>query len=179
MIYEALGHYPIMSGSKKNDFTILISDRNNPGRISSPFEPGLDVPVDDWPFLYLRERGIPTIYLKVMAGLGIFIMGLSFFLYRTDNKQGRESEFKFLKWAFFFMGLAFLLLETKSVIQFSLLFGTTWLNNSLVFLAVLIFVLIANHLAASIRKKWLLKNEHHYASYAYAWFNYCIHFPTC
>ncbi|MCI0445475.1 hypothetical protein L0152_19960 [bacterium] len=157
MIYEALGHYPIMSGRKKDDFTILISDRNNPGRISSPLEPGLDVPVDDWPFLYLRERGIPTIYLKVIAGLGIFIIGLSFFLYRADKKHGHESEFKFLKWAFFFMGLAFLLLETKSVIQFSLLFGTTWLNNSLVFLAVLIFVLIANHLAASIQKTWLLK----------------------
>src|SRR5262249_32644211 len=53
------------------------------------------------------------------------------------------------------MGLAFLLLETKSVVQFSLLFGTTWLNNSLVFLAVLMFVLLANHLAS--RFQWLWK----------------------
>lgn len=48
------------------------------------------------------------------------------------------------------MGTAFLLLETKSVIQFSLLFGTTWLNNSLVFLAVLTLVLAANWSAARL-----------------------------
>ncbi len=31
------------------------------------------------------------------------------------------------------MGAAFLLLETKSVVQFALLFGTTWFVNALVF----------------------------------------------
>jgi hypothetical protein len=49
------------------------------------------------------------------------------------------------------MGTAFLLLETKGVIQFSLLFGTTWLNSSLVFLAVLVLVLAANATAARVR----------------------------
>ena len=63
----------------------------------------------------------------------------------------------YIKGAFFFMGVAFLLLETKSVIQFSLLFGTTWLNNSLVFLAVLVFVLLANHLANLFPRPGLLK----------------------
>ena len=48
------------------------------------------------------------------------------------------------------MGVAFLLLETKGVIQFSLLFGTTWTNNSLVFLAVLVLVLLANWTAQVI-----------------------------
>ena len=37
----------------------------------------------------------------------------------------------------FFMGAAFLLLETKSIVQFALLFGTTWLVNSLVFAGIL------------------------------------------
>jgi hypothetical protein len=54
------------------------------------------------------------------------------------------------------MGTAFLLLETKSVIQFSLLFGTTWLNNSLVFLAILVLVLLANWAAAALRGDWIL-----------------------
>ena len=53
------------------------------------------------------------------------------------------------------MGLAFLLLETKSVIQFSLLFGTTWLNNSLVFLAVLLLVLAANWAALHLSRRAL------------------------
>ena len=43
----------------------------------------------------------------------------------------------------FFMGAAFLLLETKSVVQFALLFGTTWFVNALVFLGVLLSVLVA------------------------------------
>jgi hypothetical protein len=43
----------------------------------------------------------------------------------------------------FFMGVAFLLLETKSVVQFALLFGTTWLVNALVFIGVLLSVLLA------------------------------------
>jgi hypothetical protein len=43
----------------------------------------------------------------------------------------------------FFMGVAFMLLETKSVTQFALLFGTTWFVNALVFLGVLCSVLVA------------------------------------
>ena len=38
----------------------------------------------------------------------------------------------------FFMGAAFLLLETKNVVQFALLFGTTWVVNAAVFAGVLL-----------------------------------------
>jgi hypothetical protein len=51
----------------------------------------------------------------------------------------------------FFMGAAFLLLETKSVVQFALLFGTTWLVNSLVFVGVLLSVLLAIEVERRIR----------------------------
>jgi hypothetical protein len=47
----------------------------------------------------------------------------------------------------FFMGVAFLLLETKSVVQFALLFGTTWFVNALVFGGVLLSVLAAIEVA--------------------------------
>ncbi len=43
----------------------------------------------------------------------------------------------------FFMGAAFLLLETKNVATSALLFGTTWLVNALVFTGVLLTVLAA------------------------------------
>jgi hypothetical protein len=43
----------------------------------------------------------------------------------------------------FFMGAAFMLLETKNVVQFALLFGTTWLVNALVFFGVLFSIFIA------------------------------------
>lgn len=44
---------------------------------------------------------------------------------------------------FFVLGVAFLLLETRSLVTFSLLFGATWIVNSLVFFAVLASVLLA------------------------------------
>ena len=44
---------------------------------------------------------------------------------------------------FFVLGIAFLLLETKSLVSFSLLFGTTWIVNALAFFAILASVLLA------------------------------------
>ena len=38
----------------------------------------------------------------------------------------------------FFLGAAFMLLEAKAVVQMALLFGSTWLVNSLVFITALI-----------------------------------------
>jgi hypothetical protein len=43
----------------------------------------------------------------------------------------------------FFLGVAFMLLEVKSLTTFSLLFGSTWLVNSLVFFAILTSVFLA------------------------------------
>jgi hypothetical protein len=41
------------------------------------------------------------------------------------------------------LGVAFLLLETRSLVTFSLLFGTTWIVNAMAFFAILASVLIA------------------------------------
>src|SRR5216117_2959770 len=49
------------------------------------------------------------------------------------------------------MGAAFLLLETKNVVQFALLFGTTWFVNSLVFAGVLLSVYAAVEVARRLR----------------------------
>ena len=52
---------------------------------------------------------------------------------------------------FFLLGVAFLLLETRSLVTFSLLFGNTWIVNSLVFFAVLASVLAAVAINARFR----------------------------
>ena len=44
---------------------------------------------------------------------------------------------------FVVLGIAFLLLETRSLVSFSLLFGTTWLVNALAFFGILASVLVA------------------------------------
>jgi hypothetical protein len=95
---------------------------------------------DDYPFLYLRERGIPVIYLVT---LGLILL-VSLVAVRTVSGPFRPMR-GYLD--LFFMGVAFLLLETKSVVQFALLFGTTWFVNALVFTAVLVSVLAAIEVA--------------------------------
>ncbi|HEV3203813.1 MAG TPA: hypothetical protein VGY77_05490 [Gemmataceae bacterium] len=44
----------------------------------------------------------------------------------------------------FFLGAGFMLIETKAVVQMALLFGSTWVVNSIVILAMLVMVLAAN-----------------------------------
>ena len=51
----------------------------------------------------------------------------------------------------FLLGAAFLLMETKSVTGFALLFGTTWVVNALVFGGVLLAVLAAVELTHRVR----------------------------
>src|SRR6476620_3331601 len=51
----------------------------------------------------------------------------------------------------FFLGAAFMLLETKAVVQLALLFGSTWLVNSLVFFTVLVMILLANLLVLKVK----------------------------
>jgi hypothetical protein len=51
----------------------------------------------------------------------------------------------------FFMGAAFLLLETSNVVRFALLFGTTWFVNALVFAGILVSVSLAIEVARRIR----------------------------
>ncbi|MGZ5528090.1 MAG: spermidine synthase [Limisphaerales bacterium] len=130
-----------------NDFFMVCGEKHS----GSPRQPyfnllGSASPTDDWPFLYLQTRGIPNFYLKAIAAVLLLIVGLLTALHLSTRKheefntQGLLS----IKIAFVIMGIAFLLLEAKSVIQFSLLFGATWFNNSLIFLAVLLTVLVAN-----------------------------------
>ena len=44
----------------------------------------------------------------------------------------------------FFLGAGFMLIETKAVVHMALLFGGTWIVNSVVFFAVLVMILLAN-----------------------------------
>jgi hypothetical protein len=94
--------------------------------------------LDDWPFLYLRTETIPSYYLGGLALL-IAIGALAF------AASGRLAGARLGAFSphFFVLGAAFLLLETRSIITFSLLFGTTWLVNALAFAAILVGVLAA------------------------------------
>ena len=108
---------------------------------------------DDWPFLYLREPFIAPYYLGAIAIIIAFAVLL---VARAAARSG--TSIRRFSPHFFVLGIAFLLLETRSLVTFSLLFGSTWLVNSLVFFAVLGSVLLAIFINQRFRFRspWLL-----------------------
>ena len=99
---------------------------------------------DNRPFPYLASASIPAPYLWLLVA----ILLASLLLVRVAGGPLTRMR-SYLDLAF--MGAAFLLLETKSIVQFALLFGTTWLVNALVFAGVLVAVYLAVETARWIR----------------------------
>jgi len=93
---------------------------------------------DDWPFLYLQSRLIPDVNVRSMLLLGG--LGIGMVLLFVPKQRGGA----WIDGRMFFLGAAFMLLETKAVVQLALLFGSTWLVNSLVFSTVLVLILLSN-----------------------------------
>ena len=99
---------------------------------------------DDWPFLYLRSPGIASYYLAalgVLLAFAVVAVAIASRVTRMPLRRGFSPHF-------FVLGIAFLLLETRSLVTFSLLFGTTWSVNALVFFAILLSVLVAIGISA-------------------------------
>jgi hypothetical protein len=114
---------------------------------------------DDRPFVYLKDPGIPGLYrvtLLMIILLSIAAIALVLALNAAQSTSGGSRRSRLWSqarqmWSYrdlFLLGVAFLLLETKSVTGFALLFGTTWLVNAFVFAGVLIAVLAAVELTA-------------------------------
>ena len=72
---------------------------------------------DDWPFLYLRGKLIPDLTIRSMVILGFLGVGMVYLFL----PRGRIA----INGRMFFLGAAFMLLETRAVVQMALLFGST------------------------------------------------------
>jgi len=111
-------------------------------------EPEPTSATDDWPFLYLRTPFIAGHYLAALAlALLIAVVGVG-----GAARVGGVPLRRFSP-HFFVLGTAFLLLETRSLVSFSLLFGSTWLVNAMAFFAILASVL----LAILVNARWRLR----------------------
>jgi SAM-dependent methyltransferase len=95
----------------------------------------LPVPEDDWPFLYLKYSRLPLNYRGFLA----LVLVLGFVPLLFLPRGGRR-----LRLPFFFLGAAFFLIETSNVISLSLLYGSTWTVNVLVFCGILSLILLGN-----------------------------------
>ncbi|HZE69783.1 MAG TPA: hypothetical protein VE135_09690 [Pyrinomonadaceae bacterium] len=118
-----------------------------------PPEGSLRTATDDWPFLYLRQPMIPALSLRGMLIMGGLGLPLIFLLLPRKKEQATAmaergvGAVRFgsgVNVQLFFLGAGFMLLETKAVVTMALLFGSTWVVNSVVFLAVLVMILLAN-----------------------------------
>jgi SAM-dependent methyltransferase len=105
--------------------------------------PNEQIPVDDWPFLYLRDPILPTLNIRGI----VIIAALSAILLYAFAPSGRFSA----NWQMFFMGAGFMLLETKSVVHLALLYGSTWMVNSIVVFAILVMILCSNVFVLMVR----------------------------
>jgi hypothetical protein len=101
---------------------------------------------DDWPFLYLDHSNTLAliIYLIAITSSAVvplcFLRGVRFNLTRETLPA-------------FFLGMAFMLVETKSITKLSLLFGATWLVSSVVIFIIIALAYIANLIVMKYQPK--------------------------
>jgi hypothetical protein len=150
---DVFGHDPQVYEFPSTDVLFLI--RNEPAAaplIDDPlvlprpdyvYRADLTPVTDDWPYLYLNNPGLPLTYAIMILG----IAAISLLLTRRALPDFRQwSPFYFL------MGAAFFLLETRSITEMALLFGSTWMVNAAVIAAILVMILLANALVE--RTRW-------------------------
>lgn len=144
MLRKVYGSEPVVAheqGLPTFAGVIFISGKNGPPAGMQikprPINESVELPSDDWPFVYMRGRSISTEYL-VALGLVLLISTLALRL-GTGQKEWPNAHF-------FCLGAAFLLLETKNVTTIALAFGSTWYVNSVVFFSVLVMALLATWL---------------------------------
>jgi spermidine synthase len=150
-IRGAFGSAPCLDVYGDEDISalsVMVVGRNPEGaRCAQTWEPRGEVvepATDDHPFVYLRDRSVPSQYAVT---LGLILLA-SLVAVRSVGGPFRTMRGYV---DLFFMGAAFLLLETMNVVRFALLFGTTWFVNALVFAGVLLTVLLAVEVERRVR----------------------------
>lgn len=90
---------------------------------------------DDWPYFYQHEPGLPLSVILVSAAvLAVF----GWLLPRPGMGAGSVDVH------FMLLGAGFMLLEVQIVSEMALLFGTTWVVNSIVVAGILCLIVAAN-----------------------------------
>src|SRR5262249_26085816 len=82
---------------------------------------------DDWPFLYMRDRHIPSHYIGVIVMILAFSLVAVFGAMRLTGGGAKAPASKAVAAEVFFLGAGFMLLETNAIIQFALLWESAWL----------------------------------------------------
>ncbi len=147
-VASGFGHEPCVDEVERaaGQAVISVAVSEADQRCATPFRYTARVTpaTDDRPFPYFRGGFLPTLYVFALAA----ILLASFVAVRLVAGPFRAMR-PYVD--LFFMGAAFLLLETKSITTFALLFGTTWVVNAIVFAGVLVAVLLAVETTRRVR----------------------------
>lgn len=137
-------------GSKDNWATVLTVSKDE-GALHCPrywrsTHQAFEQPArDDHPFIYLQEYSLPMLSVMMLLFIGVLA------IYSVRRISGSLAAIRD-HLDLFLMGAAFLLLETKSVVSYALLFGTTWIVNSAVFIGIIFSVYAAIEVTARVRR---------------------------
>ncbi len=123
-------------------FQLPLGVREMTPLITRPSEIETDVSTDNWPFFYMLKQQFPLSYILVIIAL----IGASIVL-TVRLAPGAGSGFST---PCFFLGAGFMLIETKSITELALVFGSTWIVISVVIAAILILAFFANLLVIRI-----------------------------
>jgi hypothetical protein len=108
-----------------------------------------DVSTDDWSFFYMPRRIYPVSYLVMI----VQVLLMSLFV--TGSFFSEKPRFSHL--SFFFLGVGFMLVETKGITEMGLTFGNTWQVIGIVIASILVMAFLANCAVQllCIRRPWI------------------------
>jgi len=140
--YATPGRF-FIAGSQER-IRLVMNDPSLPTYLSrnqTGTESHVQITTDDWPYFYQRQRGIPL----SLALLTLVLVAFSWLALRKTGVNLTATNRHF-----FFLGAGFMLLEAQIVSRMALLFGTTWLVNSIAVGGVLVLIAAANLLVRGI-----------------------------
>jgi spermidine synthase len=153
MMQEVFDGHPPISVSAPYDSSVMFLESNDKNWVPPPAlladagftnraelyaNPSLhaDVSTDDWPFFYMPRRIYPVSYL-VMVFQILFLSVLV-----TANFFEERPRFSHV--SFFFLGMGFMLVETKGITEMGLTFGNTWQVIGFVIAGILTMAFLGN-----------------------------------
>lgn len=139
--YSAGGYFLITGSEERIEAALKNPDLAAYVQNHSSYEAQpASITTDNWPYFYQREPGLPVSVLAISV---VLVFMCWWFLRMTNMSLAGIS------WRFFFLGAGFLLLEAQIVSKMALLFGTTWVVNSIVISGLMVLIVLANYLVQS------------------------------
>jgi spermidine synthase len=99
---------------------------------------------DDWPHLYLATPRIPRLYYQVLGFIVLLALTCLVGVRKLVRDSGGAAIRPTSSLHFALLGASFMLLETRAITQFALLFGSTWAVSAIVISSILCVIFIAN-----------------------------------